>query len=106
MNNCVNRIKKFIRLLTIGDGISYFKVGLVCTVISVVVASMQIYSAWPAMGWASLITFPGYALFIIGENYVMYAYIVDAVRYKTRGHKLYILGGIYLFICAICLIGW
>lgn len=97
----MKRIKKFIRLLTIGDGISYFKIGLVGTVILIIVASMQIYSAWPSMGWFSMITFPGYALFIIGENYVMYAFIVDAVRYKTRGHRMYILGVIYLLACVL-----
>lgn len=97
----MKRIKRFIRLLTIGDGISYFKFGLVETVVLVIVASVQIYSVWQSIGWASMITFPGYALIIIGGNHIMYAYIVDAVRYKTRGYRMCILGLIYLLVCAL-----
>lgn len=97
----MKRIKKVIRRLTIGDGISYFKIGLVGTVVLVIVASMEIYLVWTSMGWASMITLPGYALIIIGHIYIMYAYIVDAVRYKTRGYRIFILGVIYLLVCVL-----
>lgn len=77
----MKKLRKFIHFLVISGGVTDCIIGSIWVGVTIIVAIASIY-----FDITNMVLLPGYLLVMIGEVHIIHAYLVDAVKYKTRGN--------------------